>query len=457
MIVLLIAANCRAVVNQTKAQPTETPRFFYKGLLISDCTIPGEQKKDNIQPSNAISWQLSKNRWAWIYATTSFQGADSIRAVVIQLRKDTPDGQVLSEKLVAPFTDQWDPFKDGSKYFKQQGQCKIFGTPKGAVDKDGKLLPSNNVFIASWYHLARVLDHKTGRLGAPDTPEYNKLWLSTLRVAGVQFKLNDTESDIELLTPVTIFCQKGYENKDVFCELGNVVKTTNHWYVPFQPYNDACTQWLDYWQFSPDGQGVAPVLFEFNPTTKLYEWVKTGPQTKLKKGFIFECSVCKIPDGWFIGARGGGAGAHGGWFKIKDPFAAPGEPYLAPNFGPPMANQSTYYCGDGKLRVFGGDAKLSPFKWVRNPQYCWDIDPNNFALSNCKTLVSSDDVGMENAKMAKYRAFLSPVFQNRQIITVTISNEITGKMSQDQLDKCGVHYWYVTYDKDIKDAWTFTK
>ena len=29
LIVLLIAANCKAVVNQTKAQPTENPRFFY--------------------------------------------------------------------------------------------------------------------------------------------------------------------------------------------------------------------------------------------------------------------------------------------------------------------------------------------------------------------------------------------------------------------------------------------
>lgn len=469
LIVLLIAANCKAVVNQTKAQPTETPRFFYKGVLMSDCTIPGEQKKDNIQPSNAICCQLSKNRWAWIYVTTSFQGLDSVRAIVYQIRKDTPDGEVLKEGIFSPFTDKWDPFNDGSKYFKQQGQCKMFGVPKGAVDKNGKLLPNNNVFVASWYQNARVIDHNTGKITASFGPEQEVLGDKTVRVTGIQFKLNDAEDDIVFLTPITSLRQKGFEKGKDFCELGSSVKTSNHWYVPFLPYNEECTQWADVWHFKlAKGQivgtsvteqthGIAPVMMEFNSETGLYEWTKTGQIEKIENINLIEASLLKYKDQWIIHARPrpmemAGVGV---WYKTKDLFGGLGKPII--DYNDVAANRSAYLCGDGVPRIFGGSKKLSPFKWSRNPQYCWDINPDTFALSNCKTVLSTDDIDVVATNYIKNRAFLSPVFQGRQIVTITLNREITGVPEKKDLDSFGVHYWYVTYDKDIKDQWQFAK
>src|SRR6185369_9917264 len=118
----------------------------------------------NAQPSNAVCWPLSKNRYMWTYVITTFKGADSVRAIAYQIRQDTPDGKLLAESLLSPANEQWDAFNTGEKYFKQQGSGKVFGVPKGAVDRHGKLLPNNNVFCATWYQVPRPVDPKTGLL-----------------------------------------------------------------------------------------------------------------------------------------------------------------------------------------------------------------------------------------------------------------------------------------------------
>lgn len=443
---------------QTNALPTETPRFFYKGSLISDTTIPGEQKRDNAQPSNATCWQLSKHRYIWIYVITTFQGADSVRAVAYQIRKDTPDGKLLREAILSPAIDQWDAFNNGEFYFKQQGHGKVFGVPKGAVDQQGRLLPGNNVFCAMWYQVPRPIDRKTGRLlmAKVDGKGVNlqAQHEAHTRLGSVQFRLNDTEDDIELLTPLTVLSQKGFESGESFCSLGTEVTGVNHWYTPLIPFNESCTQWVDVRHFYP--RGIAPIMMELNPETHLYEWVKTAKLTILEKGSLIECFINKVGADWVIGARGftSQLGTETVWFKTRDLFAGLGPPVLMPSPGAPHANRSAYICGDGVLRIFGGNIATSPFKWSRDPQYCWDVDPNTFELSNCKTLLSSDDIGI-NSRSTKFRSFLSPVFQNKQIVTITVSREISGRPTDDELEKFGVHYWYVTYDRDVKDPWSF--
>jgi hypothetical protein len=107
------------------------------------------------------------------------------------------------------------------------------------------------------------------------------------------------------------------------------------------------------------------------------------------------------------------------------------------------------------LRIFGGNLATSPFKWSRNPQYCWDVDPGTFALSNGRTVLSTDDLNMATSNSVKFRTFLSPPFRNRQIATITVSKEIVGAPTPEDLAQFGVHYWYVTFDRDIEDAWRF--
>ncbi|MBC8876439.1 MAG: hypothetical protein H8E44_43985 [Planctomycetes bacterium] len=471
LFVLLIVLNRPAFCQHPKATPDESPRFFYKGLLISDCTIPGERTEDGVKPGNAVCWQLSKTRYIWVYQTKSFQGADSVRAIVYQIRKDRPDGPILKEAVLSPFTDHWDPFGRGDKYFKQQGHAKVFGVPKGAVDKNGKLLPSNNVFCAGWYQHARIVDHATGRLLHTLDERSRELSDATQRIATIQFKLNEAEDDIELLTPITILRQKGFETGDAFCELGPTAIGVNQWYTPYSPYDEECTQWVDVRHFLPDG--LAAVMMEFDPKTRRYEWTKTGPLATMPEQNLIEASLNRIGDEWIVGARPNrfsirsAAGPSKSvtnmgwegcavWFRRKDLFAGLGDPIVMP--GRPAACRSSYVCPDGVLRVFGGDKHLSPYNWPRNPVYCWDVDPSDFALSNCKTLIATADLGWApTVRSVKMRAFLSPVFDNKQIASARVTAEVVGTPGEKVLDQCGVHYWYVTYDRDIECQWRFAQ
>jgi len=452
-------AATAAAGSQTRALPSENPRFFYKGPLIADTTIPGEQKKDNAQPSNAVGWPLSRDRFLWIYVITTFQGPDSVRAIAYQIRRDAPDGPLVREAILSAADANWEPFADGQTYFKQQGHGKVFGVPKGAVDRQGRLLPSQNVFCALWYQVARPIDRRTGRLlmtRAATAVNAQGDHESRTRLAGVQFRLNETGDDIELITPVAVQAERGFESGPAFCALGAAVSGVNHWYTPLQPFNERCTQWVDIRHFYP--RGIAPVLLEFNPARGLYEWVRTGSLTTLERGALIEGFVNRVGDEWIVGARGFSReiGTETVWFRTRDLFAGLGAPVLTPSPGAPHANRSAYVFGDGVLRIFGGNLATSPFKWSRNPQYCWDVDPKTFALSNGRTVLSTDDLNMAASNSVKFRTFLSPPFRNRQIATITVSKEIVGAPTPEDLAQFGVHYWYVTFDREIEDAWRFS-
>ena len=448
--------------NQTLAQPSETPRFFYKGGLMTDTTIPGEQKKDNAVPTNAICWQLSRDRFMWIYVIGTFQGADSVRAIAYQIRRDAPDGPLVNEAILSAANNRWDFLGNGELFFKQQGHGKVFGVPKGAVDRHGRVLPNNNVFCAMWYQVPRPIDRKTGRLllareiagiNAQGSHEHRT------RLAQVQFRLNDAGDNVEFLTPICVLAERGHEAGPDFCSLGTQVTGVNHWYTPLAPADEACTRWVDVRHFYPGG--VAPVLMEFNPRTRLYEWVKTGRLTHLRQGAMIECFVNRVGKDWIVGARGfrnrDGSGTETIWFKTRDLFSGDGlgEPILTPSPGPPHANRSGYVCGDGVLRIFGGYTELSPFNWARNPQYCWDVDPQTFALSNCRTVLSTDDIGMASTRGVKFRTFLSAPWQNRQLVTITVKREIFGRPTEEEMQTSGVHYWYMTCDRTMPDTWRF--
>ena len=81
------------------------PNIVYKGIFIGDTTIPGEQKKDWLQPSHPYCWQVSRDRWVWVFQTRGFSGIDAEHSILYQIRRDSPDGAVVKEGLLAKFRE----------------------------------------------------------------------------------------------------------------------------------------------------------------------------------------------------------------------------------------------------------------------------------------------------------------------------------------------------------------
>ena len=150
----------------------DDPRIIYKGAFIADTLIAGEQKKDWIQPSHPFCWQLSRDRWLWVFQTRGFAGIDSEHSILYQIRRDRLDGEFLKEGVLAKFRDDWDPLGDGSEQWKIHGHPKVLGVPKDAVDRAGRPIAHDNLFAVAWYTRARaVIDGKLVHTEENETDE----------------------------------------------------------------------------------------------------------------------------------------------------------------------------------------------------------------------------------------------------------------------------------------------
>src|SRR5207302_211593 len=138
------------------------------GMLVRECTLDGETRKDDVVPRHANCVQLSRDRWLVVYSTHGYRGVDDERSIVYQVRRDAPDGAVLKEGLLVRTLNDWKPngvpaAPEGKSYVKQHGHMVAFGVPKGAL-LDGKPAAHANVFVAQWRVLGRPLDVKANRL-----------------------------------------------------------------------------------------------------------------------------------------------------------------------------------------------------------------------------------------------------------------------------------------------------
>ena len=87
-----------------------------KGFYIDTCKIEGETKRDEKVPAQHNTIQLSRDRWFVIYETRGFRGVDDNQSTIYQVRRDAPDGPVLSEGRLDKSIDDWDPRGDGGRY-----------------------------------------------------------------------------------------------------------------------------------------------------------------------------------------------------------------------------------------------------------------------------------------------------------------------------------------------------
>jgi len=427
-----------------------------RGKFINSCTLPGEGKKDWLHPSHPYCAQLSKDRFLWIYQTRGFSGIDSEHSIIYQLRADQPDGAVLKEGFVSQYREDWDARGDGKRYIKSHGHPKVLGVPEGAVDENGKPYPAANVFLATWYIIPALLDASTGvveRVGNND-------------LEAIHFRLAADGGDIEFLDKKPVrFREKGFETGRRVCSINPPQTAVNQWLRPAVALNAEKTRWADCLHFP---SGVAAVEIAFNSSSSRYEWVRSGPLAVEKvRGKLMEGSLNRLgPEDWILGARARGhhwgKGAFGycvAWFRTKDPFAKWGEPAYT-KIPSSYCPKPVHLCADGVLRVFSGHIARGATK--RNPLFCWDIDPaNGFAASNQRTVL--DMKGKIRFPMVGF-AKLSPVVNNRQILTIRVSSmsqrQATAKypaLTPAELDHCGAYYSVITYARPVPDTWRFAR
>lgn len=442
-------------------------RFEFRGQLVSECSIPGERRADNVAPAHPNGIQLSRDRFLLLISTLGFRGVDDALSVLYQVREGDYDGPVINEGLLSGTTNDWDPLGDGSRYVRQLGHPVAFGVPKSALI-DGKPAPHANLFVAKWRVTARVL-HPDGYLLWNSHP--GELTRRTSTVNWVQFRLNETEDDIEIVQPEQQLRQSGFESGERFCAADDCAYM-NQSYVQAVPFNSEATEWVDVCHFNwGDGKDkhaskLAALKYRFNPTSSRYEWTEIGPRIEAD---LFEGNISRWLDDWIICGRPIQGGPIG-WAREHDPLSEKAR-IVFPSDPQTKAPLTAYRCADGVLRLFTGDARISPHKKNRNPLYCWEIDPeHDFAASNCRVVLDTVAAGLDipadldtgphvdmpkllphaggGSQLLVYRIRTNGLFHNDPAYGLR-------RITPGEFHATGIYASRVTYAQDIPARWAF--
>ncbi len=434
------------------------------GVLIRECTLPGERRADDVVPAHANGIQVSRDRWLLVYATRGFRGVDDDRSIIYQLRRGTPDGPVLKEGFLARSVNDWDPFNEGKRYVRQHGHPVAFGVPKGALIK-GKTVPHANLFVVKWRVTARVLDPEKNLLLHGAASE--EVGRRTQAVEWVQFRLNDREDDIDIVQPAGVLRQKGFEKGKAFCAVEGL-QWMNQSFTPPVPHTADAAEWADCNHF--DGGRIAPLRYAFNPKQNRYEWVQTGPVLADRKRTLSEASLAHVGERWIIAARSAGKGGVA-WVSAGDPFAR--LPQMVFPEQPTVSGPLTVFlCADGVLRLFAGDPAVSPHGNARDPLYCWDVNPEDFACTNRRVVFDSVKAGLKIRKEAVAKIdmckLLPPQGKTQWLVhrvSVRSYNHPyvggSGKRTSipvingAEKDCCAIYHARISYTGAPASAWTF--
>src|SRR5205823_3900318 len=132
-----------------------------------------------------------------------------------------PDGRVLKEGYLSRGQADWQPpgfdpklLGPGQKLYKQHGHMVAFGVPQGALI-NGQRAPHAGLFVAKWRVLGRILDTQTNFLThSTSGPERDQRGQG---VEWVQFRLHESQDDIDIVQSVQRLRQRGYESGKTFC------------------------------------------------------------------------------------------------------------------------------------------------------------------------------------------------------------------------------------------------
>jgi len=436
----------------------------YKGPLISDTCVPGEGKSAGIAPELSSCVQASRDRWIILFGTVDPRGHDINRSIFYQIRKGAPNGEVLKEDIIEKAKSDWDPLGVGHSFRKINAVVKVFGVPKGAL-RDGKPISTANHFVAKWYIRPCIeidgrlvnLWHKASLVNPDDLGRY------AYGLEWMQFRLNDTEDDIEIISPAKELRQKRCDHNHNISSLGSSMGM-HHGFGDAVP-NDDFTEWVEVCQFEtypPSSVAmndrptkVAAVRYSFHPTSGLYEWVETGKSQQIPNRRIAEASLNKINNFWVISIRAYNAQQQTSWYRTSDPFASFGD---KTDIKSSYAPRISFVCADGILRVFCNDTSPHGVH-SRDPLYCFDVDPITFEYSNRRVVLDAHKQRLPFRTPFIDHAMIYPHPGGRkQIIsfrTINRSQTTAESTTPEELERSGIHYSELIYDRDYPTPWGF--
>ena len=425
----------------------------HRGVLIAECSLPGESRADDVVPAHPNGIRVSRDRWLLVYATRGFRGVDDDLSIVYQLRRGSATGEILKEGFLARSRDDWDPLGDGGRYVRQFGHPVVFGVPRGAR-RAGKPLAHANLFAAKWRVVARTLDRKRNYL--LHSKETVELRQRTQGVEWVQFRLNGREDDIEILTSPSRMRQKGYDSGPAFCEAESAA-WMNQAFTPPVPLNADGAEWGDCNAF--DGGRIAALCYRYDPSSRRYEWVRTGPFLGGPGRGIFEASLVPNGGSWMVGARIlGRAGV--AWTRTDDPFSTMPAVVIRPE-PRSTAPRTVFACPDGAVRMLTGD------QGRRDPLYMWKVDPDReFACTDRRVVFDSREAGLKIRPQSHPKvdmAKLLPPQGREQILVHRVSVRCFNHPYPRRPDipvingaekrACGIYYARITYAESAGDPW----
>lgn len=441
----------------------------HQGVLIGECTLPGETRASGVVPRHANCIQVRRDRWLIVYSTHGYRGVDDERSIIYQLRSDAPDGPLLKEGFLARATENWRPsgidlsgLGANQSLFKQHGHMVAFGVPEGALI-DGQPAPHAGVFVAKWRTVGRVLDCERDFLlhsKAAGTPGR-----ATQAVEWVQFQLNRQGTDIGIIRPVAQLRQAGFEKGPAFCSAADA-GWMNQSFTPPVPFNQDCTEWADCNHFA--GGRLAAIKYRFNAKLGYYEWVETGPWLASPDCELMEASLVETAGGWVIAARKSRQGGVA-WVHTENPFDKLPAPTLPaePKCNAPL---TVFKCGDGVLRLFTGDGMQSPYHNARDPLYCWNVDvEQGFACTDRRMIYDSVQSGLPIRKEVVPKIDFCELFpaQGRtQLVVHGVSTRgynfpYEGRsdipaINAEEKKAAGIYYATITYREPCEGVWRFS-
>jgi hypothetical protein len=445
-----------------------------RGVLVGECGLPGERKRDGVFPAHPSCLQLSRDRWLFIYATRGLRCHDDDHSIVYQVRAGSPVGPVLREGFLQQAVDEDDPGGGGSTRACLLRHPMGYGVPRGAL-VGGRRVPHENVFAVQWSRsLAGRVDPATGTYRHDAALERR-----SIHPVQCQFRLNDAGDDLEILQPPRALRQVGYENGEAFCSKEDARSLIAGLVAPV-PFREDLTEWATSMEME---KGVAALKFRFNPRAGLYGWVETGPwQGSTPEFDLREPLMAPFGDSWILGVRlrtkrpeesadwasdRARDRGHTGWIRTPDPFRSLPFPKVVtdPHREAPM---TVHRCADGVIRLFSGDLANSPYRARRDPLYCWDVDPDSFAVSNRKVVADTVAQGIfpndDRLQRSTCFGFVFPHAGGRvqyvahRVMCFRYRAGVDPKLpaiTVEQLDRHAIHHAEIRYDRECPPTWRF--
>ena len=423
----------------------------YRGVLIPESRVSGEGSADGMTPNYCQGMQVSRSRWLLLYDTVDRLGRDCWRAVFYQVRADTPDGPVLTEKRLTPM-EALGTLSDGTEILRSCGQPAIFGVPKGALV--GRSVPAHaNVFAVTWFGL--VVGRRDGQLQRVNQhPELDPAFLEPHHTV-LHVRLNDSEDDIEIIDgPRRLQPAVG-------------APVSGHGWTRPIPVDAGYTQWFD--SFSGQqregdrvlGHRAGVLCHSWDAGSKLYRWSRTGPFVTVREGErVSETCLVRLSDGGFaIAVRSFTHGGRTYWSRTSDPFA--GWPAFVERPGT-YGQRYAFRCADGVLRIFLNRQDLTPYGDRRNPLYVFDVDPDDFTYSNQQVVMDSRQLGLPLSEPFLDHVHLFEPCGGTQLLSVRAITRAQVWRQDDgvlptpaEMSAAGIHLVEIEYDGACQPVWRF--